>query len=490
MFNLTETFKEGYEAFLTEQAEQDFERAIESLEESQKQAERSFEIVREYFDLYAASEGLLEAEAGFRDATSSAEQRKEEKVIDKDQSLGSNVVKDLMGFLAQGSGASYKPQVGTVEVKKISEMKFPQNIIFFLQALIEWLVNLVKKFLSAITNGIQRLFGVPTAEDFKGSLRLNLEKAKTIENFVLPIANSITGAPKAAKMVQVDPSNLEQVKKVYSLQENVLTEDEVETQNKPTMAIQINIQKDMEDLNQSLVYFLDMFDNSYGSNQEKLFETEDLQLLLELFRNSIEMISKGESRSYALQGQLTELDVVNKEKLKDNLIRTKINTENLKKVYVETQKRILSILQVIGHKQLLAVGGMGVSFKFYTAATYNEMIKILDALEPRIKDANKLEKRLKKMSDTFNKVVIQLGKQRKSIANYGEVVYMPIYQKRINDLFDSARYVSQTITLRMATLSLYIKQLKEVRENISNLNSINSSGKSIADRLGRKRRMF
>ena len=64
MFNLTEAFKIGYEEYLKEQVEQDFEKAFDALQESQKEAEKSFDIVKNYFNLYALSEGLLEEVKG------------------------------------------------------------------------------------------------------------------------------------------------------------------------------------------------------------------------------------------------------------------------------------------------------------------------------------------------------------------------------------------------------------------------------------------
>jgi hypothetical protein len=482
MFNLNEAFKEGYEQYLREEAENNFVDAFEALEESQKEAEKSFEIIRNYFDLYALSEGLLEVE-GLE--PQSVIEKREKK--DKDVLLSGSYdsIKNLIGLLGDTEKrADYTPAIGNVTLQKITEMRFPQNIIFFLQSLISWLTNLVRKFISFFTNGVQRLFGLEPAKDFSGDLKLNLAKAKAIESIAMPVSYSKSATPKAATAVSFDMSAVEKVRDLFNfrINESVLNEyeDNVETENKKEkqlIGLKIDISKDMENLHQQLVHFLDLFDNAYGSNQEHLFETEDLQLLLELFKATMEAIAEGRVPTFALQGKLTELETINKDRLKDNLIRTKINTENLKKAYIDTQQKIISTLQIISQKQLFAAEGLGVSFRFYSAATYVQMEKILDVLNPRIKDAERLEKRLTKMGQIFDKVIIELGKQRSSIANFGPVTYTSVYQRKVNDLFDASRYVSQTITLRMATLGLYIRQLKDVKEAISNANSINARSK-------------
>ena len=58
------------------------------------------------------------------------------------------------------------------------------------------------------------------------------------------------------------------------------------------------------------------------------------------------------------------------------------------------------------------------------------MVKILDAIKPRIKEAEKMEKALKKMGVMFDKIVVQLGKQRQILLGVGQISYSTLYQKR------------------------------------------------------------
>jgi len=492
MFNLDETFKQSYELFLKEQAEADFDQAFRNLEECQKQADESFTVIQNYFKFYAASENLQE---GTMDADYSSSKDSGSSSSKSSKSSGDfavDTLSRLMSVLGRSTKeiSDYNPLVGNVTIKKFSEMKFPQNILFFIQSLVAWLMNLVKKFISFLTQGIQRLFGVPVGEDFRGDLKPHFfEKASGIESLSIPAILAKGGEPKAASIVSIKNDEVEQIKRLLDIREEVLIEGigDVKDNNNPsnanfkeserTLAINIDISKEMEQLDQALVHFLDLFDNAYGSNQEHLFDIEDLSMLLELFRLTIASIAELRVPNYAIGGTLTDIETLNKEKLKDNLIRTKINTDNLKRAFVETQNKITALLGVITQKQLLGASSLGVSFKFYSAATYLSMKKIIDVLTPRIKDSLRLEKRLRKMGDSFSKIIIELGKQRTSLVNFGPVSFQSVYQRKVNDLFDSARLASQTITLRLGLLGIYIKQLKDVREAILNANAINSRSK-------------
>jgi hypothetical protein len=484
MFNLTESFKRGYESFLEEQAEKDLEQGIENLEQAQKEAEDAFKVIKEYFTLYAAAEGTL-SEATKVDGLEA----------DKAKNIMSTISR-LIGDDEVMSKAGYQPLAGYATVKTIGEMKFPNNILFFIQSLISWLTTLVKKVISFFTNGLQRLFGLKAGEEFKPDYNLSLEKAKTIETFTVPLVGPSTGMPKAARIVSVGLEHLEKIENILAtkFREEFLQEsngDERDSskegtsdkekvgisKREPIKALELNISKEMEELHQNLQHFLDLFDNAYGSNSEHLFDTDDLEMLLQLFKTTLKGVLDGTVPSYAISGQITELETLNKESLIENLKRTYVNTEKLKSAYVQTESSIQRTLQILSSKQIMAAQTMGIQFRFYSASTYVQMSKILEVITPRIKNAESLEKRLNRMREVFDKVTIELGKQRQPIMALGNVVYTSVAQKRINDLFDSAKVVSQTVTLRLTTLALYIRQMKNIFESIRNANAINSRAK-------------
>jgi len=494
MFNLTESFKKEYESSLNERIlKEDYSNSLKEFEDAQKYAEEGFDVINEYFSYFGR---LTETPTGSKPGETPEDKKNQKSVTD--------TISQVFNFISRGEDPrstinDYEPAIGHVKMQSITDMRFPENIIFFFQQLISWIVNLVKKFISFFTNAVQRLFGLPQGAKFEDEIRLELQKSKKIESIAMPLSfkkdyETQRNMPKAVSMVQFAPEDYEKIRSLIS--EGVqLSEadprDQVRStldlparktnpefnEGRQTIAIDINISKEMEGIQQLLQYFLDLFDNSYGSNREHLFGTEDLEMLLEIFKTTIKDMLSGNVSTTAIAGKMTSLDLLSADKLKDNLIRTKVNTDNLKKVYVQIEQSISNMLAVLQHKQLVATENLGINFRFYSASTYVQMIKILDALKPRIKQAEQMEKDLKKMRDVFDKIVVQLGKQRQILLGVGQISYSSLAQKKVEELFNSARYVNQTISLRLATLGLFIRQIKEIREAVYSANAINSRNK-------------
>jgi hypothetical protein len=510
-FNLTESFKQSYKAYLLEeQAERDYKTALEEFEQAQKHSEAGFDVINEYFANYSGAKVLNEKPTGVGSGEGSSEggsrssNRGEDVNKKVAETIGSifniiNSTKPEDNIDPRSKIDEYQPVVGHVKIEKISEMRFPENVLFFFQQLISWIVNIVKKFISFFTTAIQRFFKIPEAKEYDADVRMNLQRAKKIESLAMPLAyskeyNTKGNIPKAVTLLGIPPEAVEKVRSLFSVSESVnLSEvDSVDekryskdaeakpsdvkaqtSESKQVIAIDINISKEMEGIQQLLQHFLDLFDNAYGSNRERLFGTEDLEMLLELFRKTIDQLTKGDISTTAIAGKLTSMELLDSSKLKDNMIRTKVNTDNLKRVYVQIEQGISNMLAILSHKQLVALENLGSGYRFYSASTYIQMVKILDAISPRVKESEEMEKDLKKMKEVFDKIVIQLGKQRDALVGYGQITYTSVYQKRISDLFDGARYVSQTVTLRLATLGLFIRQIKDIREAIFTVNSMN-----------------
>jgi hypothetical protein len=522
MINLTESFKRGYEIFLKEQAETDFENAFNGLEESQRDAEESFNILKEYFSLYSRASKLSEATpptgvSPEGPAATTAAAPKQNRV---DQKQEENILSSLIGVLAKMSDtrtegdirrdSEYRPITGAVEVTKISQMGFPENIIFFIKSLVSWLINVVRKFISVFTNVVRRFFGLEEGQETVTArdLTLKLAKSKEIRSITSGFSYGDTKEPKPIQLMKLPVENIERVSRILGESAKIITINEaglfgdeeaeprekgyylnieneddrkkaqkalgIQPQEKTFSMVEIDISRDLENLEQLIQHFFTLFDDAYGSNREHLFETDDLELLLKLFRDTMYNIEHGTLRTYAVDGKLTSANALDASALKNNLMRTHVNTEKLKEVYVQIQKKIQNTLLIIGHKQLIAGETMGLRFKYYSAATYETMIAIINAIDPRIKQVASMERQLTTLRRRFEDLTVQLGRMRTSLQGFGEVVYETSYSKKINDLFEGARYVTQTITLRLATLGLYLRQLRDVKEGIANLNEINS----------------
>jgi hypothetical protein len=501
-FKLTESFKGQYKTYLQEkQSREDYSKSLNEFEQAQKHAEAGFDVIKEYFAYFSEKNGLLEVEGlppgkGPANPQGSANPKPAEKnkgdeaikrVSDTINNVFNIVGRSVEDFEDSKSKIDdYQPVVGHMKVEKISEMRFPENVIFFFQQLISWIVNIVKKFISFFTTAIQRFFNIPEAKSFDEELKLNLQRSRKIESIAMPLSyrkDKEGRLPTAVTLLGFEPKDVEKFRSL--LPESVkLNEDEREVKaetspSRQTIAIDINISKEMEGIQQLLQHFLELFDNAYGSNREKLFGTEDLDMILQLFKKTIEQLGDASVSTTAIGGKLTSMELLDSGKLKDNMVRTKVNTDNLKRVYVQIEQGISNMLAVLSHKQLIALESLGASYRFYSASTYIQMIKILDAIRPRIKQSEDMEKDLKKMKGIFDNIVITLNKMREPLMAFGQVTYTSVYQKRINDLFDGARYVSQTISLRLATLGLFIRQIKDINEAIYTVNSMNERSKDM-----------
>lgn len=491
MFNLTEAFREQYEVYLEEKLNEDFQETFRVLNESQQEADKAFRTLQKYFHLYSLAEDFE-----YYDDTKENPKKENKQQIKKDEKLSGDVldvIKQALNVAATGAGNQYKPEAAFQTVKKVSQMKFPENIIFFVNSLISWITNVIKRFISFFSNVLRSLVGLDKAEDKFNSddLKIKLRDVKRVEATVVPMSSAMSKTPGYMTSYEVPSDQLEILKVLndnyepVSMGENLneYTDTKKNTEQNTIQVLSIDVSKDMENLFQLLQHFLDLFDNAYGSNGEHLFEISDLQLLLGMFQSTIKDISSGTVSTYALSGKLTNLDMLDSGKLRDSLIRTKVNIDNLKTVYTQTESRITSTLTMIQRSQIVASAKLGQTYKFYSASTYTGMIKILDVINPRIKDAVKLEKNLAKMSKVFDSLVKQLGAQRQSLRGFGSVAYTSVYQKKIDELFNSARFVSQTTTLRLTSLGLYIKQLRDIREAVTAANAINAGAKSVVKSL-------
>lgn len=465
MFVLDENFEKEYYKIIAEKADTAFEEAYTELESANNEYLSSLDLIQEYFRCYPTVDG---------------------EVIKEDFSAA-DILKlgELFGKTSSDVVTTYNPETGLQITKSVAEMKFPENIIYFVQQLISWIKNIVLAFIDRFVKVIKMMFGVP--DDFaptKEDLKLTLKKTKPL-TFSAPVdlfkskdvkpvtVNYISDKGTIADLAELikgtSAGTLNNTNESF-INENTLKEDE-----KPKIvAIQIDISQDMEKLNILLNQFLMFFDNSFGSNGEDLFKTEDLSLILKVFKEALKNISLGYSTTMDSNG----LSAIDSSRIKNNLLVTNNNTEKLKKLYVDISKAINSALVVITNKQLAAAGGLGPQFKYYSAATYQELIRLLDTIDPRIKMAKKMEADLEKMKNQYDDVVLKLGKIRQSLLGIGSVAYTTILQHQISELFDSARFMSQTVTLRLTALGVYIKCLKDIREMINNANAINSSSKN------------
>jgi hypothetical protein len=362
-------------------------------------------------------------------------------------------------------GINYTPEAGLVVTKTLSDMKFPENIKFFIETIIKWLVNLVKFVLKAIKNLIKIITGESGDKDemrkAAEALRLNFKKSRVYQTVGTPIVGKVKGNVDVRMM---DPS---EVVKVGIFSEScILHEDKA-------IAISLDVSKDVLSLKEFANHFFKLYDNAFGSNEEYLFGTEDVELLLKAFNTVRQNLESGRLTHYSINGRLAELDMIDADRIRDAVYKTKVNTDALTSAYSQTFAKIQDIIKVIQSKSLMQSVDSVVSFKILSHATSGAALDLLEAVSPRIKEAVVLEKRLAKVQNMYEKLIKELQKNVGIIGAFGKVTYVSEYQNQISNLFNSARYTSQMISMRISALALYLKYLKDMKEMLKLLSKFN-----------------
>lgn len=362
------------------------------------------------------------------------------------------------------------------------------NIRLFLGTIIDWIKNIITRIVEWFKKVFSSMFGFSyNAPDKKTDISFNslMQKAKDADSLNKSF-NSFgnTGyidlsSSKVRNVLGVEDDKVKNLifdkinHESANLQEKNNSNEEVQT--KPVPVAYLDPSKDLFALREALNHFFRLFDDSVGSNGEKLFETDDLELLFKSFFAVQQALEDGNTDAYSdFGGKLTKLQLVAPDRLRDNLVRTKINTDKLSNAYQETQRIITNILQVIAQKNYQGSVLAPSTYKLISSASFKQMAEIIKVLDSRIKSSKNLEKNLGKMQDKYTKLTRELEKLRGQYLTLGSGYYAPsILQKEIGDLFVAAKYVTQTIMLRFATLGLYVKVLRETKDAIYNLNLIN-----------------
>lgn len=464
MLDLQEFKLEVYEEFLREQEENELKEILKE----QEQTVRGLEALKEWFEL-ENNESLNE----------------EEKLADLLAAQVSSLKDVFKSGVEAGKGLQvYNPTPNRVEVKTLTNTKFPDNIILFINSIVKWVKNVALKLIDSFTRLIRRTFGFQN--DFKENqsvswddLKLNFKSAKEIQDRHMVELTSDKGTLKLDNLTQKDLEVIAPELNKSGVYKSVmgLTEDITNPSAKSIKDVtvaQIDVSKDLFTLKEALSHFFDLFDSSIGSNNEMLFGTSDLELFLDSFKKAYEAITGGGETYYAVDGEVTSTDIISSDRLRDNLVRTKINTDKLRLAYSETEKVINNIVNTINAKQYVASSAIGLNWRLMSAASYKQLIEIIDVIKKREKEAAKLEKKLKKMYEVYGKLLSSLEKIRHQYMQItANTTFSTLAQKRVADLYDAAKYMTQTVSLRLLTLGVYLKSIQNTKELLISVNNIN-----------------
>lgn len=535
-FTLDEAFDIIYNEILEERLREDIADLSSSLAENQQQLAESLDILLELDELDTVDKTVKANAGGNKTKPRSAEgssggdgmgwsdalsayDRLSKAIDDRATAkLASttDAARSKIGIDDYGHGgmrlASPQPVTGMIEYTTIKDMKFPQNVIFFITQIIKWVKNNILNFIDKFSNIVRSMLGLKASDPkFKESdLKLQLKKAKEIETKYMitgdeaytkdrSFADILNGKsastrvdPKKVRAVDVFDIDQSDIALLEGL-DNILPEserlDEEYGDRDPkttTHVLRLDTSKDLLALRQSLDHFFDLFDNAFGSNDEKLFSVDDLEIMLDLFKKTMDAVwNPSHDSAYELGGRVNfGSDAISAAKLKDNLLRTRINTDQLKQAYVVTNKQINTIAQIIMNKNMLGASQMGIQFAYLSASTYEVMIELIKIIDVRLKEASAMDKKLQKMKKSYEKLTDELNKRRMALSSVSGMTYTTVLQKRINELFDGSRYMTETVQLRLNTLALYISELNDTRAILKNLAAVPSAAVSDARRSG------
>jgi hypothetical protein len=267
------------------------------------------------------------------------------------------------------SGINYTPEAGIVVTKTLSDMKFPENIKFFIETIIKWLVNLVKFVLKAIKNLIKIITGTDGDKDemqkAAEALRLNFKKSKVYQTVGTPVVGRVKGNLDVRMINQAD------INRVGIFSESAMLHED------KALAISLDISKDVLALKEFTNHFFKLYDNAFGSNEEYLFGTEDVELLLRAFNTVRKNLETGKLTHYSINGRLAEIDMIDSNRIRDAVNKTKINTDALTTAYSQTFAKIQDIVKVLRIKSEMQSVDSVVSFKILSHATSGAALDLL-----------------------------------------------------------------------------------------------------------------
>lgn len=471
-----------------------------------------------------------------RNDLSSAEKERLEELKEKEnESTGSAVPKknkdynylndkidklnNLLGTVAKNTSSQKIQNIDKMEdtiyepvrLQKVTEMKdltFPENIKFLVTQIIDWVKRVIKYLISKLIILFNRVLGKTNEteaeikkategryaklsdlkpEFTKAIKSLNTgilkpmvgdkaDKAKNVPLKLLTInANELIGPNKLSFLSPLSESAADLLDGKTILTEDEKWDDENKTKkNHEIKVVQLDTSSDLYALQQTVTHFFDLFDQSFGSNGEFLFDASDLALVFKTIKTIFDNLKKGNISTLAL-GNMND---IKSDKVYSNLVRTKANVDDLDKAYYQTYSQIDKIMKIVTSKQLYSLTQYGVQYACLSEYTYKAMNSLIDTIDRKEKDAVKLKTSLEKLNKQFDDLTNELEKYRTALYGFGTMSVKSIYQEKFNDLFLSTKYLTQITTLRLTVLTKYIRELQDIRSLVLSLTNIVKAGRS------------
>lgn len=408
--------------------------------------------------------------------------------------------KDIPSIYDQSTGKWIEnPSYNRVKAPKVFQYKKIDSVVGFITGIVTWIKNVLLNLINYFTRGIRMALHIDTdakANEYKeinpfkimaqakkaaaverqygfGTLKIGNNNGESIDKYIGDQLKNYISAQQGEEIIN-------------SMQESfILHEDDDDKNNKddkyPSLKkinqsygylVNIDVSKEIRQLKEVLNHFFNLFDEAVGSNGEKLFETTDLEMLLSAI---------GTMKNSLAMGQATHFDgykakLLDSTKLKDNLLRTKVNCDKLNKAFSETQQIVDLVIKKINTSTTMQATYEPSRFVLLSSATLLGLADVAKLLQARKKSAEKLSKNLEKLGNEYSKVVGELSVLRQQWISVGSNVTMQSdLELATAELFESGKAVFQTLMLRFTSLTNYIQIITNTEDLIINLMHVNEA---------------
>ena len=505
---------------------------IEQFIQSSYEAFLKEEEERELVSIYENHQKIIDAISAYQNLIALKEEYANltEETLQEDESV-EGILKQVNGIISQirnGEGVKGTEQVQDADVAytpkpnpKPFTYKRIDSITGFISGIITWVKNVLINLINFLTRGIRALVGLknPETADKKklmdptkiiarakkmaaierqygfGTIESRTTGNKDIDdvlnNYVKAEYEELASLKESANINEALPawaSGMLPGSRIY----DEPTDNAPKNDTKANITyVNLDVSKELNQLDQALNRFYDLFEKSIGSNGEKLFETADLELLMNAFQRMIAQLEDTND-----EGEFTSLDYINNvkvklidsKKLNDNYIRTRVNTNQLTSIYKQVQSIINNLLEVIVDKTNKQAVYDPTRFVLFSSLTFKSLANIVKRLNDRKKEAEDLSTKLENLGKKYADLVKSLEKTKNAWISVGSnITIQSEFERAVSDLFESSKYAFQTLILRFSCLSTYMNVLNETQDAIGKILTINAgNGNRNIDRLHSK----
>jgi hypothetical protein len=383
-----------------------------------------------------------ELEKSLTDLLGKLEQGTKDERISDDMKMFNTATRKIMKDLDYDN-IKFKDYVNVRDPKKLNPL------MGFLKKVWHWLSKVVFAVLSGIINAFRAMLDKKPI-NIERIISKGLKESQAID---------ILDSRKDLKVTDLGLIKLyEQNAQLTINEDNSLTEAPSSTK-----FVVVDVSKQIFELNVAIDHFFKLFDNAFGTNGEHLYDDSDLLALSKLIKITVKNVEKGQL--FPTENEFGDVRLehgISRDKAKQNLNNTKVNTDKLRSAYLNTANIIQNLLQTIATKQAQTTTSLA-SMSLFNKMTNKQLKALAKKVTPRLKQAEKMYKNLNKMITKFKKISSKISEKQFNIQKLAAVSFTTPDVRLLQDYFQTVRMLIQTTDLRMSALAIYIKEMRDIQ---------------------------